>query len=413
MAGRQLRSSTAFEKCIVPGSVALFLALQGADCSLPFAWALLAFGSFLAALCGAIDFERPLSTIEKAIAVAFAGCALSAAFGLDLQRSLRLSVPMFASLLMWILITRDRHARFGFLPLAIGLAIAASAQSALLVLAAESHPGGTPAEWVIDAGSAWLVVPNDVAWMACTLPLIAIVARGRSVATLFVLLVTFLALCVLVRSRTAAFVSVMVAIAFLASSFSFQRWRSSIRWMAVAAATTAAVAFAVFGVASMRARLQLWGAAWSIFLDHPWAGVGIHNFVLAYRPYLPPHAELIDARITPWPHNLILEIAAECGLIGSIAILFLVGCLVRRGVVLGRTTLAPMQRAALAGLFGMLLLALVEASLLRQWVWLLGTAMCALLIIDVKPSVHGKASDEGQRLDNDVAIRRLRRTSRR
>jgi hypothetical protein len=402
----------AFEKCIAPASVMLFLALQGADRSLPFAWVVLTFGSFLAALCGAIDFQRPFSAIEKAIALALAGCALSAAFGLNPLRSLLLSVPMLGSLLMWILITRDRHAVFGVLPIAIGLAIAAIVQSTLLVLAALRHPQMAPADWVGDAGSAWLVVPNDIAWMACILPLLAIIARRRTV-TLLTLLAVFLALCALMHSRTAAFVAGAVILSFVACSANFPQSRRGLwKWM-IAAGVVTVIALIVFSAASMRARLQLWMAAWSIFLDHPWTGVGIHNFVLAYRQYLPSQAELIDSRITPWPHNLVLEIAAECGLIGCIGIVFLVGCLVRRGVVLVRTTLIPMQRAALAGLFGMLLLGLVEASLLRQWVWLLGTAMCALMVVEVKPSGHGKENDEPNRMDKGAATRRVRRASRR
>jgi O-antigen ligase len=298
---------------------------------------------------------------------------------------------MLASILVWILITRDRYARFGFLPIAIGLGIAAFVQSSLLVVAAARHTDMTPTDWIADAGSAWLVVPNDIAWMACILPLVAIMARRRTDAALWVMLAIFLGLCALMRSRTAAIVAFTVAALFVA--LRLPRWRPRAwRWLlGIYGAVVAA--FAMFGIASMHARLQLWSAAWSVFLDNPWTGVGIHNFALAYRNFLPPQSELIDPRITPWPHNLVLEVAAECGLIGSIAMLFLVGCLVRRGLILGRTTLAPMHCAAFSGLLGMALLALVEASLLRQWFWLLGATISTLLVIDVPP-VLGKNNEE-------------------
>jgi hypothetical protein len=390
-----LRSArAALEKHIAPGTIALFLALQGADRTLAAGWAVLTFGGLLAALSGAIDFQRPLSAIEKGMGAALAGCALSAAFGLDPKRSLLLSVPVLASMLMWALIARDRHATCGFLHVAVGLATAACVQSTLLVLAALRHPGMTPADWVIDAGAAWLVVPNDIVWMACVLPLLAILAPRRTAAALFALLVVFLALCALMRSRTAAVVALAVAFSFVACRFRFPRsWPNAWRWMA-AACIAVVIALAAFSAASMHARLQLWAAAGSIFLDHPWTGVGIHNFVLAYRHYLPAQTELIDSRITPWPHNLILEIAAECGLIGGMAVLFLAICVVRWGVFLGRTTLIPLHRAVFSGLLGMVLLALVEASLLRQWVWLLGTALCSLIVIDVDPHVHEKQNEQ-------------------
>lgn len=401
---------TALGKYIAPGTIMLFLALQGADRSMPIGWAALTLGGVLAALFGAIDLQRPLSRIEKGMALAVVGCMLSAAFGMDPKRSLLLSVPMLASLLMWILITRDRRAMSGFLPVAIGLAIAATVQSSLLVLAAIRRPGLTPADWLGDAGAAWLVVPNDIAWIACVLPLWAVMARRRTVVWLPILFVVFLAMCTLMHSRTAAVVAISVALFFAALRFS--RWRPRAGLWIVTGCIAAGVAFAAFGVASMRARLQLWEAAWSMFLDHPWTGVGIHNFALDYRHYLPPQAELIDPRLTPWPHNLILEIAAECGLIGAIAILFLAGGLVRRGLVLGRTTLAPMHCAAFSGLLGMALLALVEASLLRQWVWLVGTALCALLVIDV-PRVQENKNEERQPGNEAAASRRLRRAARR
>jgi len=363
------------DEYIAPTTIVLFLALQGTDRLLPIAWAILTFGSLLTALRGGIDFQRRVSPIEKGLGVALAACLLSAAFGLDAQRSLLLSVPVLASLLLWLLIARGSHAQPRFFSVAMGLAFAAGLQSVCVLLAAQRHPEMPPADWVADAGAAWLVVPNDMAWIACVLPLWAVMARGRSLLVMLGLLAGFLVLCAFMQSRTAAIVTTAVALSF-ASAYLGARLRMLI-W-AAAAGVVILVSVVAFNAASMHARLQLWAAAWSMFLDHPWSGVGIHNFVLAYRQYRPA-AELIDSRITPWPHNLPLEIAAECGLIGVFALFFLAGSLVRQAAALWRTGIGSVHRAALVGLCGLALLALVEASLLRQWFWLLGTALCALL----------------------------------
>jgi O-antigen ligase len=360
---------------IAPATIALFLALQGTDRMLPIAWAILTLGSLLTALRGGIDFQRRVSPIEKGFGIALAACLLSAAFGLDAQRSLLLSVPVLASLLLWILIARGSQAQAKSFPVAAGLAIAAGLQSICVLMAARRHPEMLPADWVADAGAAWLVVPNDMAWIACVLPLWALTARGRSLLVVFGLLAGFLVLCALMQSRTAAIVAIAVALSFAGASLG-ARLRT-LTWVAAAGLVVLALAVASHA-ASMHARLQLWAAAWSMFLDHPWTGVGIHNFVLAYRQYLPA-AELVDSRITPWPHDLPLEIAAECGLIGIFAFLFLAGNLVRQGAALLRTGIGSVHRAALVGLCGLAVLGLVEASLLRQWFWLLGTALCALL----------------------------------
>ena len=404
-----MRLASSLKRFVVPVTLALFFALQGADRTLPVAWAMLSFGGLLAVAFGAIDLQRPLSSVEQAIGCFLGACALGVVLGLDPRRSLMLSVPTLASLLVWVLIARGRAALV-FPSVAVGLFIAASVQSAMLVLAAFLHPQATPGEWVVDAGAAWIVAPNDIAWMACILPLPAVLAGRHTGKVLIALLVAFFALCAVVHSRTSAVVAIAVAVSFIALSF-HGTWKRSRGWtIALAGAGVAAVPMA-FSATSMHARWQLWKATWSIFLDHPWTGVGLHNFVLAYRPYLPSSFELVDPRTTPWPHNLLLEIAAECGLIGLAAALYLVGCVARRGVSPNRTASSPLQRAVFSGFFGMALLALVEASLLRQWVWLVGSTLCALLVIDSR--VYGKQEDEERFPATPVPARRLRRAARR
>jgi putative inorganic carbon (HCO3(-)) transporter len=64
-------------------------------------------------------------------------------------------------------------------------------------------------------------------------------------------------------------------------------------------------------------RLAHWTAAWKMFEEHPWSGIGIGNYNIAYPGHAPP----------AWPdsmghaHNYYLNIAAEAGLVGLFAYL--------------------------------------------------------------------------------------------
>ncbi len=67
-------------------------------------------------------------------------------------------------------------------------------------------------------------------------------------------------------------------------------------------------------------RLAQWWAAWNMFSDHPWLGVGIGNYAAAYPAYaLPRWYESLGHA-----HNYYLNTAAETGLIG-LAVYMLVG----------------------------------------------------------------------------------------
>ncbi len=81
-------------------------------------------------------------------------------------------------------------------------------------------------------------------------------------------------------------------------------------------------------------RMAHWQAALGMFSDHPWLGVGIGNYPVAYSQYA----------LGRWrdplghAHNYYLNIAAEAGLIGLSAYLILFGaCLIQAWRVIRRT----------------------------------------------------------------------------
>jgi O-antigen ligase len=382
-----------------PFAAGAFLALQAADRTVPLAWAVLTIGGAVSLLADRIDWHKPASPVERALLALIGACLLSAVCGVDRARSLLLSVPMLGAVLLWLLTARAPRQGAAILAVRSGLAIAAAGQTLLLLIAAVRAPQVAPAEWTLSAGAAWLIVPNDFAWIGCALPLFAAPAR-RPRTVLCVLLAACLAVCALLHSRTAALAALASALAFLA--FSGATWRSR-KAISLAALAVSACAVVGAGVASMRAREQLWGAAWSIFRDHPLLGVGIHNFVLVYRSYLPPDYEWIDGRLTPWPHDLPLEIAAECGIVGIIAAAFVCVALAR-WTFSQRAARESSAAAVCAALMGLSLLALVEASLLRQWLWFFGASMCALTGLQAGARASPKGN-EAHAVEQDSAQR--------
>lgn len=65
-------------------------------------------------------------------------------------------------------------------------------------------------------------------------------------------------------------------------------------------------------------RINLWRAAVSMFTDHPWFGVGLDNFLYAYRGRYILDAAWQEPNLNH-PHNIFLDFATRLGLFGLIA----------------------------------------------------------------------------------------------
>jgi hypothetical protein len=68
-------------------------------------------------------------------------------------------------------------------------------------------------------------------------------------------------------------------------------------------------------------RMAHWQAAITMWTEHPWLGVGIGNYATAYPRYALPLWPLALGHA----HNYYLNIAAEAGILGLAAYLFLLG----------------------------------------------------------------------------------------
>jgi putative inorganic carbon (HCO3(-)) transporter len=96
-------------------------------------------------------------------------------------------------------------------------------------------------------------------------------------------------------------------------------------------------------------RMAHWQAAWYMFLDHPWLGIGPGNYSTAYEQYyLPGWLEPLGHA-----HNYYLNLAAELGLIGLSAYL-LVLALAIRAAIRGLRATDPFWRTVALGTLGSL-----------------------------------------------------------
>ncbi len=122
------------------------------------------------------------------------------------------------------------------------------------------------------------------------------------------------------------------------------------------------------------ARIELWVAAWQMFLDRPLTGIGLHTFGTYYLSYLqqvdiPPWIAT-DDRHTPWAHNLFLEILGEQGIIGLILWLLILITLfstIYRVVSELKGQLYALGQGLLLGLFVFCFTGLLELSFKRLW----------------------------------------------
>lgn len=188
----------------------------------------------------------------------------------------------------------------------------------------------------------WLPHPNDTAIAAILAPILAPwtwpVAAG---------------LILLSGSRTAL---MGLAVAFLMLTRS---WR--IRALVIG---LAGISLAVFvhaaAVQSLLGRAGAWAVALRMIQTAPWLGMGPQTFVDHYFAWLPatlPFGLTPSLEFMPWAHNLYLEVLAERGLLGLVAVAV--------PVSLAWGTATRHLRAAIAAF---LVMALVDLTFLKPWV---------------------------------------------
>lgn len=124
-------------------------------------------------------------------------------------------------------------------------------------------------------------------------------------------------------------------------------------------------------------RLLIWSGSWEMVKDHPWVGIGLGNYYLAWPRYRDP----ADATLGFFAHNDYLQIWIEAGLPALLLLLAVLVCVLYMTVrMLRHARPTPMRRIEVAGLFSGLL-AVAAHSFLDFNLYILPISIAAGLIL--------------------------------
>jgi len=142
--------------------------------------------------------------------------------------------------------------------------------------------------------------------------LLTLATQSRLVAAIAILGTVLFAAMDFRRNRGWAILGLALGVIFL---FEYQNAANLVR----------RAMMAEIGEQSILARFSLWKVGWEMSLDAPWLGHGLGTFGQAYEIYrqTAPAAASIDIRLTPWPHNVLIEVLFGKGIVGLTAFLTL------------------------------------------------------------------------------------------
>lgn len=177
-----------------------------------------------------------------------------------------------------------------------------------------------------------------------------------------------------------AMIAVIVAAALVA--LSAHRQQKVVMGIGLASAAGLAMVVAgdrmrnLFEGGSVSLRLDIWSSAIAMIRDRPVLGYGPDQFLYAYAPrYIQPTAW--DERFTSHAHNLIADSWIRIGIVGAVAALFALGCIVIRlswSMKRGKTT-GVMSHAAFVALVALLVHGMIDNAVfghdLAMSAWLL------------------------------------------
>ena len=333
--------------------------------------------------------------------LAFAGARLVSALAApEAIRSLQIVAPLLPALLVFFAVSEWVRTPRHVVAIYASLTAAGLVLSATFLATAWVGRTGAPDAWAQLAPSPLLVVNNDLTVVAVLAPLAVAAALARPHPAVRLLVAAFcvalVAVIAVAQSRTALVTAVVSlgSFAVLAPRRLFAGWARV--WLVVAG--TVALVVAVDAVLGFRlghkvlgewqgnGRLSLWAAALAMFRDAPVLGQGPYGFMLHHRAYLDglslPAWVHVEDRVTPWAHNLYLELLAEQGALGLAAFGATVAAAAVTFARIRRTPRSDIQLLAAgagAALAAFLTAAWTELSFIRAWVTIVLFTLLGLL----------------------------------
>lgn len=130
-------------------------------------------------------------------------------------------------------------------------------------------------------------------------------------------------------SKGALFLGIPASMMFIFWIWQRDAGRRTWPWLLIATVAGLAAVLVAVQVPALAARLDLfgetgffrinlWRSAANMFVDHPWLGVGLDNFLYAYRGRYILDAAWQEPNLNH-PHNVLLDFATRLGLLGLLA----------------------------------------------------------------------------------------------
>jgi O-antigen ligase len=140
-------------------------------------------------------------------------------------------------------------------------------------------------------------------------------------------------------------------------------------------------------------RINVWRSAWAMFVDHPWLGVGLDNFLYAYRGrYIQPEAW--QEPHLPHAHNIFLDALTRTGLLGIIALLAILFAFFRLALNCLRATRdKPDLCAITVGLLASMISTLAHGMVDTAF-WFVDLGFVFMLTLGVMQALSRKATAE-------------------
>jgi O-antigen ligase len=334
-------------------------------------------------------------------AAAFVGViGVSTLFSVDPIRSLTLSTALLPAALLFVLVTAYFREPKHFDIFLVSLSLLGVGTSLAVVWVAVENPQADPTAWISTLSSPSLVVPNDISMLAVIFPFsLALVLRrdNRGIRLLAgaSMVLSILAISLL-QSRTGVLVLLVSTVGTLALIRPRLMLGASTIIVLLVVSIDGSLDFPLLSkfVHVSELRIWLWLAAWDMFLDAPLLGHGPHSYGTLFTGYMfdlePPEWLAGSTGIEPWPltvvspwaHNLYLEVLAEQGIVGFVSLMVLFVAMVRLGFKLRRARHDEIRLygvAALGSLMGFCVAGLLELSLIRLWVTIFLAVLIAVL----------------------------------
>lgn len=364
----------------------------------------LAFLIVLATVAASVGLRqsKPPSAIAVVPVLGFvAARLLSSLVAPHAPQSVQVLAPFLPALLLFYLLSEWVETRRQIVAIYVCLTITGFVLATTLLAGSWLSDSADVDAWARAASSPILVVKNDITLVAVLAPLALAVALFRPERPILLAVLAFLVLLVtvivLVQSRT-AFLTSIVGIACFAALAGHKALAGRARLPLALLAGFVAIAFVTDGFLGFgflhkvlsdwqgSGRLALWAAALAMFQSAPLLGHGPSGYGLHYRAHLDalqlPAWIGVDSRVTPWAHNLYLEVLAEQGVVGLLSFVALSGVglvMLARIVRSRRDDLHRLGAGAGAAFIAFLTAALFELSFLRVWVTIIFFTLFGLL----------------------------------